>query len=204
MMLRTLLTLTAAVVLASPAAAQRASAPATPQARAALADFARCAVSRSALKAHAVLTADFRTETYRRGLRSLSESNRDCHQVRATMRAGGLPFAAALAEALIHRNPVPLKSRLARAAVGNQARTYGPSDAVAMCVARSVPDDVTALLTAPIASPAENAAAARLATPLRICNRGRPWVQTDAYGLRSMVATATYRLLAAQGQAASR
>lgn len=188
---------------AAPLAAQDRR-PATPEARKALAVFAQCVAASSPAKAHSALTRDFRTSSYRQELRVLAETNRDCHKVRASMRfTAGLPFSAALAEALIHRDPTPLKSRLARAAGGNHAPTYAPSDAVAMCIARSVPDDVTALLSAPIASPAE-AAAARLATPLRLCNRGRPWIQTDTYGLRAMVATATYRLLAAQGQGATR
>lgn len=199
-----LITLSLMLCAAAPLAAQDRR-PATPEARKALAAFAQCVAAASPAKAHSALTRNFLTSAYRQELRVLADANRDCHRVRATMRfAAGLPFSAALAEALIHRDPAPLKSRMARAAVGNHAPTFAPSDAVAMCVARSVPDDVTALLTSPIASPAETAAAARLATPLRLCNRGRPWVQTDAYGLRSMVATATYRLLAAQGQGSSR
>lgn len=187
-----------ALLAAAPATAQRAFAPATPEARLAVAKFAQCIARASPAKVHDVLIADFRTSAYRQGLRVLGDNNRDCYRTRATMRAGGLALAAALAEAMIRANPKPLRSRLAAAAVGKAAPTYAPSDAVAMCVARSAPDETAALLTAPIASPEESAAAGKLGLAVNLCSKQQA-TSITGYGLRSILATATYRLLAAQG-----
>ena len=139
---------------------------------------------------------DFRTRQYRSALLALSEANRDCYRNRGTMRAGGLPFAAALAEALLASDPTPLNVRLLRAA-GKPAPTYAPSDRVAMCIARSDPDNVAALLGSPIASAAETAAASALGVAKARCSPPGVSVDAGAYALRSIVATASYRLLAA-------
>lgn len=175
----------------------------TPEGRAALAEFAGCIAKSSPDKVHSALTRDFRTREYRRELKVLSEVNRDCLQGwegvqrsrRVRLRAGGLPFAAALAEAMMKRNDVPLNARLLRAA-RTEMPTYTPSDRVAMCVARSDADNVAALLSAPIASGDEVKAAQALNPALRACSQGTS-VILEPYGLRAILATASYRLLAA-------
>ena len=86
------LALAIAIALAAPAAGQAPLPGATPVAREALADFARCVVRRSPAKAHSALTMDFRTRQYRSALLALGDANRDCFRNRSTMRAGGLPF----------------------------------------------------------------------------------------------------------------
>ena len=167
--------------------------------RAAIAAFGRCVVKESPAKAHSVLTSDFRTEEYRAGLKVLAKVNETCFNRRGRMRAGGLPFAAAMAEAMMMKGEVPLNVRLARAGIGKAAPTYAPSDAVAMCVARSVPDQVAALFATPISSEAETNAAKDLSTAVRLCTPKGVSVDIQPYGLRSILATASYRLLAAQG-----
>ena len=184
-----------ALAIAAPtAAAAQERPPATPAAREAMAGFARCVVARSPEKAHSALTMDFRTREYRSALRALSTNNRDCFRSRTTMRAGGLPFAAAMAEALLRRGAAPLNLRLLRAAQ-SEAPTFAPTDRIAMCVARSDPDNAAALLTAPIASESERNAAAALGTAVGRCTPPGFAVQLDPYALRSIVATASYRLL---------
>ena len=109
----------------------------------------------------------------------------------------GCPFAAALAEALLRSNPAPLNVRLLRAA-GKPAPTYAPSDRVTeMCIARSEPDNVAALLGSPIASAAETASAGALAVAKARCSPPGVAIDAGAYALRSILATASYRLLAA-------
>ena len=66
-----------------------------------------------------------------------------------------------------------------------------------MCLARSDSDHVAALLTSPIASEAETKAADALTPALKACSQGTS-VVLEPYGLRAIVATASYRLLAAQ------
>ena len=170
----------------------------SPTERAAIADFGRCVASESPAKVHSVLVSDFRSKEYRDGMKVLAKVNETCFKERGRMRAGGLPFAAAMAEAMIMKGAGPLNVRLAKAGVGKTAPTFAPSDAVAMCVARSVPDQTAALLTTPIASEAETRAANDLSTAVRLCSPKGVTVDIAPYGLRSILATASYRLLAAQ------
>ena len=192
----------AGLVTAGAVSAQS-NAPATPAARWAVAKMGQCIARSSTAKVHEVLTSDFRTPAYRSGLRVLADNNRDCYRSRGTMRAGGLPFAAALAEAMLSADPRPLRNRLAAAAVGKTAATYAPSAAVAMCIARSAPNEASDQLSSPIASTAETEAAAKLTIALRLCAQrlNVPMDQQETYGLRAILATAAYRLLAAQGTA---
>ena len=185
--------------LTVPAMAQADRLPVTPLAHEKMADFARCVVRASPAKAHSALTRDFRTTAYRHELRVLAANNMSCMD-KGGMRAGGLPFAAAMAEALLRQGDGPLNVRLVRAAA-TDAPTYAPSDAVAMCVARSVPDQVAALFIAPIASETEVAAAAALGLAISKCTPPGVDVELAPFALRSILATASYRLLAAAGAA---
>jgi hypothetical protein len=171
----------------------------SPTERAAIADFGRCVAKESPAKAHSVLTSDFRTKSYRDGMKLLAKVNESCFTQGKRMRAGGLPFAAAMAEAMLLKGEAPLNVRLARAGIGKAAPTYAPSDAVAMCVARSVPDQVAALFATPIASEAEVKAAGDLGVAVKLCSPRDTALDLQPYGLRAILATASYRLLAAQG-----
>ena len=195
--------ITAVALAAAPATVEPSN---TPEGRAALAAFAGCIVRSSPDKVRSALTRDFRTLGYREELKALTVSNHGClndwegaqRSRRVKLRAGGLPFAAALAEAMMKRDATPLNVRLVRAA-GIDAPTYSPADKVAMCLARSDPDDAAALLNAPIASGDEVTAAGALAPALKLCTQGTS-VVLEPYGLRAILATASFRLLAAQGK----
>ena len=170
------------------------------KARLTMASFAACVADNSGDKVAEVLTRDFRTTEYRNGLRNLSRANEGCARkvgLRGSMRMNNLPFAAALAEEMLRRDPAPLKARLAKAANGAEAPTFAPSDAVAMCVARSAPDEVATLFATAPASAEEKAALAPVETVAGMCSRDAR-LEISPIGLRSIVATASYRLLAAQ------
>ena len=201
--MRLLLILSLGLAVAAPASGQeRQRGGATPAARQVLSDFAECVVRYSPEKAHSVLTMDFRTRAYRNALRAIAGVNRDCLRIRGTMRASGLPFAAAMAEELLRQSATPLNAQLVRAA-GTEAPTYSPSDQVAMCIARSDPDNVAALVASTIASPAEEQAARSLELATKRCSPPGVSLDVDSYGLRSILATASYRLLATHdGEAA--
>lgn len=172
----------------------------TPEARLMTARLAECVIETSPDKVADVLTRDFRTTQYRSGLRNLMHANDGCArkaQLRGSIRMEGLPFAAALAEAMLERDATPLNARLARAASGPAAATYSPSDAIAMCVARSVPDDVAALLASEPGSAGEMAEMAKVEQAAALCARGTK-MEISPFGLRSIVATASYRLIASQ------
>lgn len=174
---------------------------ADPQARQTMALFAACVAEASPEKVSEVLTRDFRTTEYRNGLRNLARANEGCStrvgMRDETLRASNLPFAASLAEAMMARQAAPLKIRIAKAASGKEAATFAPSDKVAMCVARSTPDEVAHLLSTAPGSDVETQAANQLAPVVKLCAQDLK-METTVAGLRSIIATATFRLLAAQ------
>ena len=188
-------------LLAAAQAAAPAPATADPAARSVMARYASCVADASPDKVSDVLTRDFRTTEYRSGLRNLSDANRGCATKAGmrgdTLRMGNLPFAAALAEVMIERDTSPLNVRLAKAATGKVAATFAPSDKVAMCVARSTPDEVATLFATEAGSDGETQAAAALQPAVKACGPDVA-IETAPLGLRSILATASFRLLAAQ------
>lgn len=174
------------------------------EARRTMIRYAACVAERSPGKVHELLVQDFRTTSYRNGLRNLSRNNEGCARsagLRGTLRMDSLPFAAALAEEMIRRGEEPLNVRLAKAATGQRVETYAPSDAIAMCVARSAPDDVAGFMQTAPGSREEAAAATTVMGVANLCSRDAK-IDIGPEGLRAIVATAAYRLLAAQGEGA--
>jgi hypothetical protein len=165
----------------------------TPEARAAIQAFGARVAERSPELAADVLTRDFTTSSYRSGLNQLHQVNPSCHQVEATMRAGGLLFAAAVAERLIERDTSPLNARLAQAAARPATRAYSPSDRVAICVVRSAPDDVARLFAADAASDGEAEAVRALDPVVARCNQDRRPLEISQAGMRAILATAAFR-----------
>lgn len=170
-------------------------------ARQTLARYAVCVASKSPNKVADLLTQDFRETSYGNGLRNLVRANELCARQVGTrgerLRGQNLPFAAALAEAMMAREAAPLKARLAKAASGKEAATFAPSDKVAMCVARSTPDEVAALFATEVGSIGEEQAASKLLPVVKLCAQDVK-LETSVAGLRSIVATASFRLLKAQ------
>lgn len=171
------------------------------EARRTMASFADCVVAASSAKVADVLVRDFRTTEYRNGLRNLSRDNQACARkvgLSGRMRMGNLPFAGALAEEMLGTDAQPLLRRLSMAALGPAATTYSWTDGVAMCMARGAPQAVAQLFDTAPGSAEERTALAGLKPVADICAGGERKFEASALGLRSMLATATYRLLAAQ------
>lgn len=173
----------------------------TPEARQTMARFAACVLDKSPEKVAEVLVRDFRATEYRNGLRNLARNNEGCARqvgLRGSMRSGNLPMAAALAEASRERgDTTPLNARLARAATASKATAFSPQDQIAMCVAKSTPDDVAALFATEPGSDAETKAISTVEQVAKLCARGAK-LEMTAFGLRSIIATASYRLIAGQ------
>lgn len=170
-------------------------------ARRTMASFANCVVAGSSDKVADVLVRDFRSTGYRNGLRNLSRDNEGCARkvgLVGRMKMGNLPFAGALAEELLGADSQPLLKRLSMAALGPQAATYSWTDSVAMCMARGAPQPVAQLFDTAVGSGEEKTAVAGLKPVADICAGGAGKFEASALGLRSMLATASYRLLAAQ------
>lgn len=165
------------------------------RARIAIQSYGTCVASRSAGAAAEVLTRNFQTRQYQQGLRVLSRNNEDCFRRRGRMRSHNLLFAGAIAEHLIEQAAEPLNARLALAASRPAIQAFSPTDGVAGCVVRSVPDDVARLFATEVASEAETAAAQAFTGIVARCNtEGRP-IEISPAGLRAMLATAAFRTL---------
>jgi hypothetical protein len=183
----------ASATLAAPA--PRIAEPSPPEARAALDRAAACIVAASPGVASEMLGSDFRSPIYRAKMDRLVDANRGCFEVK-WLKANRLLMAGAMAEHLIERQSSPLNVRLAKAASSSPAKPLSATDAAAFCVSRSDPDGAAALLATAPGSDAETAAATALATALGLCWRGKS-LELSPAALRSMVATASFRLLAA-------
>lgn len=174
--------------------------------RGALVAWAQCIATERPEAARSVLTMDFRTDTYRRELRELSETRVSANCLRAmdreyrAMRTGGLPFAGALAETLIERDNQPILPRLAQAALRPMPEPRSASDRIAMCMALGAPQQVAELFDTAPASADEDAAVAALRPAAAICSQNGPALEANALGLRSMLATASYRLVTEEGR----
>jgi hypothetical protein len=181
-------------IVGAPAAAQapKPLEESSANARVQMARFATCVADRSPEKAARTISMDFRSTTYRSALKNLSDANRDCYGYRATMRAGGLSFAGALAERLLEREASPLNARIIRADSA-QTAARSPSDAIALCVVRSAPDDVARLFATEVASAAERDAVKALQVATDACARNQARLETTPEGLRAMLATAAFR-----------
>lgn len=164
-------------------------------ARRALEAYGNCIAERNALVADSVLTMDFTTGEYRRRMERMREGENDCARHRGRLSFQGLGLAGAVAERLLERDASPLNVRLARAALGPAARTYSPTDRVAMCVVRSVPDQVAGLFASEVASAAETEAATALMPAVNACNQANMRFNISTAGARAMLATAAYRSL---------
>lgn len=164
------------------------------EARIAMQRFGSCVADRSQELAAGTIASDFTTRTYRSRLDRLVQANNDCFRDGGRrMRSSRLLLAGAIAEALIERDAQPLNVRLARAAMQPATRAYSASDQIAICVVRSLPDEVARLMAAEVGSAEEEAATAALAPGLSACAGQNRGVDSNSAGLRAILATAAYR-----------
>jgi hypothetical protein len=165
----------------------------TPEARIAIHGFGACVADGSTELASETLRSDFTNRSYRTSLRRLVRANESCFRQRGRLRSGGLLFAGAMAERLLKRNPQPLNVRLARAAMKPATPAYSPSDQIAICVVRGVPDETGQLLASDVGSEAEAAAVRALAPAIAACSASAAKLESNVGGLRAILATAAYR-----------
>jgi len=180
----------------------------TPEARLAIEAYGKCAAEKAPEEANRLLTMDFTSSGYSTGLRLLSQDvARRCARgavpIGSAMRSASVLFSGAMAEALLEAETTPLNVRLVRS-VGAESPSYSPTDAVAQCLARSLPDQVAMLFATVPASEAEAAATAPLLQAVPACARAagiEAQVELSVPAVRAMTATAAYRLIASSGDA---
>jgi len=190
-------------LLASPAAAREAVAgPNTPEARVAAEAYAKCVVLRSPKESARVLSMNFTTSRYRTALKMLSKAaERTCARKsigEGSLRGADLGFAGPIAEALLESSSQPVNVRLARLSAELKAVPFSPTDAVAACVARSDPNGTGKSFETAVGSDAELEAAKALSFAVGRCAQQLTPMSMSPFGLRSILATASFRLLSAQ------
>lgn len=171
--------------------------PSTPEARNTLTEATSCIVSTSPDESSSLLRMDFRTPAYKGKMQRLFDNNRNCFKD-GWLRAHGLLVAGGLAEQLLAKSPQKTNVRLAMLALNSTQKPRTPTDAVAMCTARSDPDGVARLFASKAASAEETSAAQAMALAMSRCNPTNIKISVSPAGLRAMLATATYRLLEGQ------
>lgn len=172
--------------------------------RAAVEAWTACIADERTDRVAAILSQDFTSNEYRGALVELGKArvSKKCFEAMPAayrkIELGGLPFAGGLAEHMIERDPQPLIRRLSMAALKPEVATYSRTDAIAMCMARGAPHLVAGLFGTAINSAEEGKALAALQPAAKVCGQGVA-LEASPMGMRSMLATASYRLLAAPG-----
>lgn len=188
------------LVTSGPVSARQARAiqdPTQPEARSALVEASACVVNSSPDEAANLLRMDFRSKSYKDKMQRLAYNNLECFNER-WMRAHGLLVAGDLAEHLLFKNSQKINVRLASLSPTVSLTPRSPTDAVAICVARSDPNGVALLFSTKVVSAEETSAARALLIAMNRCNVKGLKMSVSPAGLRAMVATATFRLLEGQ------
>lgn len=167
-----------------------------PAAERQLSTFSRCVAVRWPDRAAAILALDFRTEEYRRRIRAFAQDVWRCAP-RGVLRFSQLPFAGNMAEALLPRR---LAGRdLAAAVAFDAARppvaARSESELMSLCVVRTAPAKVAALLATRAGSSEEVASFGPLMGDVSGCVAAGAQMRLDRVGLRAMLALAAYRLV---------
>ncbi len=173
--------------------------------RLAVAAWTACIADEFPQDVNDLLTQDYRSDSYRTQLRDLSERRVSSECFSAMPRAyrrielGGLPFAGGLAEQMIERDTQrPLVRRLSVAVMAEPVATYSYTDQVANCIVLGAPNLAADLFATEPASGEETAAFAQLDAVQAICTQNGSAIEASPLAMRSMLATASFRILAAR------
>lgn len=167
----------------------------------ALHNYAVCAVNRNSDRAAQLLTMDPQGDAYRQGMRRYAIGHNDCMLGGSEFKFTPLPFAGALAEALI-------ASRYRKRSLADAAAAVPPTgaayllQAIGRCVSRADPAAVSQLLATVPGSPEEAAALKPAIARLPTCIPGRLTMTFNPPAVRSILALGAYSLYAAQDSAA--
>jgi len=169
--------------------------------------WTECIAAERREEAEQVLLLDYREDGPQTDLNELAQTriSQRCFNAMPrryrSIRLSGLPFAGGLAEFLIENHPENLIRRLSMAAIGEEAQTFSYTDVVANCVVRGAPHLAAGVFATEVETPEELEALGQLQPVIEICTRGGAAIDASPLAMRSMLATASYRILAAQENA---
>jgi hypothetical protein len=156
-------------------------------------NFAACAAKRTPAGAKALLEMDFRTPSYGKALHRFTRGHNMC-AAGARIRFNSLIFAGSLAEQLLKASP-HLAPRVMPAAGVAPIPVRSVMEGTAICVVRSAPEQVEALLATKPTTPEEAVAIEKLTPSLPRCVPSGQQSRFNRPGLRALVALAAYRLV---------
>ena len=191
----------AALAQAQTTAAQSDEEPATAEDRLVLQRFTRCVAERQPAQARDLIIADYRTDSYRDARRRLATSHRGCLPAGSRLRMGGILFAGGMAETLL-ATAVPRGSLGARTALNPAIAPFHALDqgeVMNVCVVRTAPAEVEALLASEPGSAGEGAALRAVSPHIGPCLAAGTEMRLNRLGLRAMLALAAYRLVQHNG-----
>lgn len=160
-----------------------------------LSEFAKCVAMRKPLQARALLDMDNRTAAYQRALIHLTQISGDCG-LAGDMRFNADLFAGGLAEGLLQARfqPGDLAAHVALDTTRPPIPSRDEAELMNLCVVRSAPGEVAALLRTEPSSAPETVALRSIVPHLAPCLRGGVSVNVDRLMLRASLALAAYRL----------
>jgi hypothetical protein len=194
--------LPALLLLAMPPAQQAADSPSKPEDLRMLHDYARCIATANPAQAGRILKLDYRKDEYRRSLGNLIGAPSACASFDGRMRTAGVLLAGSFAEALLPRALAgrPVASAVAPNPAQPPLAARDDGEYLGLCVVRTMPDRVAALLATAPASDDEKAAAAAIAPGLSPCLRVGASAKVNRPALRALLALAAYRIVSRAGE----
>jgi hypothetical protein len=164
--------------------------------------FAACVTDKYRQSVRKLLALDYRTDEYDHALDTLTDASRSCVPFTyGRMTSAGVLLAGAFAEKLLPKmlGGARLADRIAYDPAKPPVAARDEGEYLGLCVARTMPADVAALLATKPTSAEEKAAVAAIAPRLGPCVRAGAAARLNVPGLRAIVALAAYRLATQAG-----
>lgn len=161
--------------------------------------FAECMSDRYRPGVRRLLALDYRSRAYEHLMDTLTDEGRRCLPFAAgKIESASVLLAGAFAESLLKEAlaGAPLAQRVAHDPSRPAIAARDDGEYLALCVVRTMPDEVAALLATKPASEAERLAIASIRPQLATCLRAGAAARLNAAGLRAVLALAAYRLVA--------
>ncbi|HEX9954855.1 MAG TPA: hypothetical protein VGB48_06540 [Allosphingosinicella sp.] len=167
-------------------------------------DLARCLVARKGSQVQRLLATDYRTDAYRSSVRRFARGASSCASFSGSLKMANVLMAGSLAEAMLATsdNATPLARRLAYDPAAPAVPARDDGEYLGLCLARTQPEAVEALLATAPESDAEKAKVASMVPTIAPCVQAGASARINRTGLRALVALAAYRLTTSSAGAA--
>lgn len=189
---------------ASAAASERTGSKSEPELVRSVQAVGQCLANTRTAEVASLLALDFRERAYRDSMLELART-RTCqhHVVSGGWRTGGLMYGGALAEGMLKaRDLLPaLRAATAYDPARPVLEVRNGGEMVAVCLVRTVPEQVAALLATEAASSDELAKLQSLGATLPSCVPANSKSEFTRESLRALLALAAYRLASHNGAA---